>query len=313
MSGKSPVICIGGANVDRKLYAKHEIMEETSNPVKSSRTVGGVARNIAENLGRLGEPVAFLSVRGEDSDWLEIANISSPFMDLTYVAEIKDAATGSYTAVLDKSGDLSIALADMDIFDEITPALLEKNNALLKTAKCIIVDLNCPKETIEYLCSFTSQHEIPLVIIPVSSPKMDRLPKSLERVKWLIVNKDETETFLDLKINDQQDWEDAVRKWLLLGVQNVIVTNGSEGVIVGSEGSEIKHFEAIHTPNVTDVTGAGDSFCSGVVYAWLKAQSLDKIIQSGLVNSHKTILSQHTVRQDLSPKQFKLDMEEIYL
>ena len=56
-STMNPIICIGGANVDRKLYAKHEIANGTSNPVKSSRTVGGVARNIAENLGRLGEKV----------------------------------------------------------------------------------------------------------------------------------------------------------------------------------------------------------------------------------------------------------------
>lgn len=287
-------------------------MHETSNPVKSSRTIGGVARNISENLGRLGEQVTLISVRGNDAEWREIYDTSSSFMNLTHVAEIEGASTGSYTAVLDQNGDLSIALADMDIFEEITPDLLEANSSILKTAKCIVVDLNCPGETIDYLCSFASQHDIPLVVIPVSSPKMERLPKALGSVSWLIVNKDETETFLKLQIENQQDWENAVRQWLALGVQNVIVTNGSEGVMTGSNSLGVQHFAAIDTPTVADVTGAGDSFCSGVIYAWLQQQDLNTVIKSGLVNSHKTILSKYTVRQELSPQQFKLDMEEIY-
>ena len=310
-SNLNPIICIGGANVDRKLYAKYEIAKGTSNPVKSSRTVGGVARNIAENLGRLGEKVALISVRGSDSEWNEIHEASSPYMNLEHVAEIENASTGSYTAVLDRNGDLSIALADMDIYEEITPALLQKNNDLLKTAKCIVVDLNCPGETIDYLCSFASENSIPLIIIPVSSPKMKRLSKDLSAVSWLIVNKDETETFMDITLNDEKDWEDSVEKWLALGVKNVIVTNGSKGVIAGSLDNGIHFFPAIETPTVVDVTGAGDSFCSGVIYSWLQNKELNQIIQSGLVNSHKTILSKHTVRQELSQKQFKLDMEAI--
>ena len=101
-----PIICVGGANVDRKLYAKFKLINETSNPVKSSRTVGGVARNIAENLGRLGEQVALISVSGNDLEWEEIYNISSPFINLEHVTQFDKSSTGSYTAVLDRAGDL---------------------------------------------------------------------------------------------------------------------------------------------------------------------------------------------------------------
>ena len=90
IASMKPIICIGGANVDRKFYAKHEIANGTSNPVKSSRTIGGVARNIAENLGRLGEKVELISVRGSDSEWNEISGASSPFMNLEHVAEIEN-------------------------------------------------------------------------------------------------------------------------------------------------------------------------------------------------------------------------------
>ncbi|AZU60545.1 carbohydrate kinase family protein [Neobacillus mesonae] len=306
----NPIICIGGANVDRKYYAKYELTNETSNPVNSSSSVGGVARNIAENLGRLGEEVVLISASGQDSAWEEIYNLSSPFMKLEHVTQFENSSTGSYTAILDKNGDLSLALADMDVYENITSELMLKKSNILKSAKCIVIDLNCPSETIDYICSFTSKYNIPLVIIPVSSPKMNRLPKTLSAATWLIVNKDETETFMDIKISNEKDWEDSVKKWLDLGVKNVIVTNGSNGVMAGVENGGIQYFPAIDTPMVADVTGAGDSFCSGVIYSWLQKKETDYIIKSGLVNSHKTIMSKYTVRQELSQKQFMIDMEE---
>ncbi|MFD1361889.1 carbohydrate kinase family protein [Lentibacillus salinarum] len=307
----SSIICIGGANVDRKFYLKHNIVNETSNPVYSSSSVGGVARNIAENLGRLGEEVKLMTASGYDADWKEIAQASSPFMDLSLVTQCEQQSTGSYTAVLDKHGDLSIAFADMDIFESITPELLQKNKAILQNATCIVVDLNCPRETIDFLCSFTLKEQIPLVVIPVSAPKMERLPPSLSAVDWLIVNKDETETFMNMTILDQQDWKQSVKKWLDAGVKNVIVTNGSEGAMAGTENGDIYHYQAIETPTIIDVTGAGDSFCSAVIHTWLQDQTLDTIIQSGMVNAHKTIMSNETVRTDLSFDQLSEDVEQI--
>lgn len=310
-SGEAPIICIGGANIDRKLYVKDRIMAETSNPVTSSKSVGGVARNIAENLGRLGEPVTFLTVRGADTDWLEINRVSASFMDLTHVEEIPGSATGSYTAVLDPLGDLSIALADMDIFDQLTPALLAEKVDVLKTAKCIVADLNCSQEAIEYLREFALMHQIPFAIIPVSSPKINHLPEVFEGVEWLIVNRDETETYFGIEMDSEAKWREAVSMWRAKGIPNVIVTNGKKGVMASAHDEEIKHYEAILTPGVVDVTGAGDSFCSAVIHSWLAGKTLDEVVQAGLVNSHKTIQSKYTVRHELSKQQLQKDVEEL--
>lgn len=306
-----PIVCIGGANVDRKFYAKERIINGTSNPVRSSQSVGGVARNIAENLGRMGEEVIFLSVSGNDSNWKEINDLSSPFMNLDYVAQFEDASTGSYTAVLNMDGNLEIALADMDIYDWITPELLAKNSALLRKARCIIVDLNCPSETIEFLCSFSLKYQIPIAVIPVSAPKMKRLPQNIGSVTWLITNVDETEAFLNCRIENAEDWQRAVGKWLELGAENVIITNGATGVMAGGKNEPIRHFPSINTPDVVDVTGAGDSFCAGVLFSWLQNKPFDVVVRSGIVNAHKTLLSNYTVRQDLSENQFEIDLEEL--
>ncbi|MEN1969913.1 carbohydrate kinase [Lentibacillus sp. N15] len=307
----NPIICIGGVNVDRKFYVTQDIVEKTSNPVTSSRSVGGVARNIAENLGRLGEDIIMLSAAGNDSDWKEIYDLSSPFMNLDYVTQFEDAATGSYTAVLDKHGDMFTALADMNIYDRITPELLSKNSNTLQKAKCIVADLNCPKETIDFLSSFTLKYQIPFVIVPVSSPKMNRLPKNLQAVHWLILNKDETETFFNIQINNQQDFQKAIENWLNLGVKNVIVTDGANGVAASGKDGQVHFYPAIKAETVVDVTGAGDAFCSAVIHSWLHKKSHEDVISSGMVNAYKTLSSKYTVRQELSKHQLEFDMEEL--
>ena len=55
------IICIGAANVDRKFYCDTDLQSMTSNPVKSTKSIGGVARNIAENLGDLVKMLHFNS------------------------------------------------------------------------------------------------------------------------------------------------------------------------------------------------------------------------------------------------------------
>ncbi len=94
---------------------------------------------------------------------------------------------------------MTYGLADMEVFDYITPEFLIKRSHLLKKAKCIIVDLNLGKEALNFLCAYTTKHQIKLVIT-VSSPKMKNMPDSLHAIDWIITNKDETETYLNLKI-----------------------------------------------------------------------------------------------------------------
>lgn len=297
---KFTIACIGGMNVDRKFYAKDSLQYETSNPATSSVSVGGVARNIAENLGRLDERVTLFSVSGEDGDWEMIKQLSSEYMDLSFVKSDARLSTGNYTAILDMNGDLSIALADMEVFNHITINLLKPHEGMLKKMDCIIIDLNCPAKTVEYIISFGENYDIPVFIIPVSSPKMDRLPETLTSVDWLIVNKDETETFLQMRITDDESWKKAVNLWLEKGIQHVVITNGEQGVMAGAKDEKVRHFPAIPVPFVKDVTGAGDAFCAAVIHMWLHKYSFPDMIQAGLMNAHQTIMSSYTVRRDLT-------------
>lgn len=304
------IICIGGANIDRKFHLKAKAQPGTSNPILSSQSVGGVARNIAENLGRMGKGVTLLTACGADRDWSFIAESSSLYMNLDLVTQIPGMSTGSYTAVLDTDGELIIALADMEVYESITPDFLRKHDVFFSQAQCIVADLNCPKETLQFLCGLAKNHKRPLVLIPVSSPKMIRLPDDLDGVAWLITNRDESETYFNCKIKTEAEWEHTVQKWLSLGISNVVITNGKQGAMIGNIAEGIFHIPSIEIKDIVDVTGAGDAFSAAVIYSWLEGKKLIDIAKAGAVNASKTIQSPYTVRQDLSSARLDIDMEE---
>lgn len=310
LSESQYVICIGGANIDRKFHINGQAQLGTSNPSFVTQNAGGVARNIAENLGRFGVEVSLITASGADKDWTIIEDSSAPYMNLETVSHFPEKATGSYTAVLDSNGELVIALADMDVYETLTPDLLRKHEGFIKQAKCIIVDLNCPKETVQYLCQFAKSHGLPIVLIPVSSPKMARLPDELDHVTWLITNRDESEAYFQNEIKNKADWKNTVEKWLSLGISNVVITNGKEGSMIGNKEDGIFHVPPIETKEIVDVTGAGDAFSSAVIFTWLEGKSLIEIAQAGNMNAAKTLQSPYTVRQDLSADQLQKDLEE---
>ena len=305
-----PIVCIGAANLDRKFHVAQALKMGTSNPVTSTRSIGGVSRNIAENLGRLGETVAFLTACGNDSEWDTIDALSRPFMNLDHIQQIEGASTGSYTALIDQNGNMTYGLADMEVYDFITPEFLTKHTHMLNKARCIVVDLNLSKAAIEFLCAYSQKHDIKLVVIPVSSPKMAHMPEALHAIDWIIVNRDETETYFDMTIQTEADLRLAAQKWIDAGVSNVIITNGSKQLIFKNNHDEmIKNVKP--SEHVVDVTGAGDAFSSAVIYSWMNGMSNEAIIAAGMANAKKTIETAYTVRQNLDQKQLEMDMEEM--
>lgn len=304
------VICIGGANVDRKYLVKNKLQMGTSNPATSMQSVGGVARNIAENLGRLGQTVRLMTVVGNDMEYQIIEKASSHWMNLLSVEKLADSSTGTYTAILDNHGEMLFGLANMDIYNHLTVSYMKSQESLLTNARLLIVDMNCSKEVIEYLQSLALGKNIPLAIIPVSSPKMDRMPENLTGIDWLILNKDEAEAYLGKPITHDEDWKTAAEELVQKGVKHVVVTNGSKGIIYASSVQKTMAVPAFQVEHITDVTGAGDAFVSATLYTWLEEGDMQIALMAGMINASKTLQSAETVRSDLSKITLTNELEE---
>ena len=296
---RNSIFAIGGANIDRKFHIDGHAHYGTSNPATVTESIGGVARNIAENLGRFGNEVKLVTLLGQDQGAKFIERESQAFMNLDHVEILPDAKTGSYSAVLDANGELLLAMADMSIYDSLTPPVLMKHEAVFSNAKCLIVDLNCPKETLIYLQNLACIRGIPLAIIPVSAPKMKNMPDDLIGVTYLICNRDEAEAYLNMRLLNEKDYSNAVKMLLEKGAKNIILTLGDLGAVVGNvEG--ISYFEVEKSREVVDVTGAGDAFVSGFLHGVLNEEPFMNAVKFGQYNAAKTLQSDRTVRQDIT-------------
>jgi len=293
------ILCIGGANIDRKIQVQEQLTFETSNPAVSTKSRGGVARNVAENLGRLGFKTSLLAYVGEDPEGEWLLQNTKDFVNVYPSKIIPGKTTGTYTAVLDSEGQMTIALADMAIYDEVEEHFVEKNWHYIKNAEMILLDTNFPTAVIHQVIQTCQRLKLPLCIAPVSAPKTQKLPECLEGVRWLIANHKEAEALSGITITKEGDVFCAAEVILKRGVEKVIITRGDQGLIYFTKDGQAGALVAPEVP-VMDVTGAGDSLIAGILFGDLKGLSTEDACRIGVSCSLITIQSSETVHPELN-------------
>lgn len=289
------IICIGGATVDRKYRTDGPIQPRTSNPATSERSFGGVARNVAENIARLGAKSSLVSVLGQDVNGHAIrAGLLDLGIDVQHVAVSSDHATAEYVAVLEPNGDLALGLADMAIFDALTPSLLRRVWPEV-SASWIFADCNLPAPTLHDLIHLARQHSPMLALDAVSTLKVMRLPCELDGVGLLFLNLDEAQALLDQPSLPPHEITAALLK---RGAARVVLTLG-EGGLIAADRSGLTRVAAIPI-QVINATGAGDALIGGALVALLKGHSLAEAVQMGTVAAALTLECPDSVRPDLS-------------
>ncbi len=107
------VLVIGAALLDVHARSRANVVHGTSNPARMMSTPGGVGRNIAENLARLGTRVSLVALVGpDDAGDRVLRETAEAGVDVSLVMTGPEP-TGTYLAVLDRDGELVIALSDL--------------------------------------------------------------------------------------------------------------------------------------------------------------------------------------------------------
>uniref|UniRef100_UPI003D73B93F PfkB family carbohydrate kinase n=1 Tax=Streptomyces cucumeris TaxID=2962890 RepID=UPI003D73B93F len=168
---ENAVVVIGGANVDVKVRSLAPVAYHTSNPGRSHTSPGGVARNIAENLARLGTPTHLIAAVGQDAAGERL--LSETQATGVRVDHVHRSAhpTGTYTAVLDADGDLVVAIADMAATDGLGPGHLHHARELIGHAAMLVLDGNLSPQVLAYALDIASATGVQTLIDPVSVPK----------------------------------------------------------------------------------------------------------------------------------------------
>ena len=311
MPAQTRAVCIGGAVLDRKYRAKADLVFETSNPVDGIRSMGGVARNVAENLALLGTTTSFISIVGDDEGGHALLKyMRDRGIDISQMVTTTERPTAEYAAILDTKGDLVLGIADMGIFDLLLPTHFERIWPHLAAASWVFCDTNVPAETLAALIAKRQGARFKLAIDAVSTPKAARLPKDLSGIDLLFMNIDEANAVLHRKAHETiDDAKEAALALQAAGAREAVVTMGPRGIAVaGTEG--VRTFPAVRATPV-DITGAGDAMIAGTLHRILNGEDIYTAARTGSLLGTLTIESTASVHTELSERFLEANMHRL--
>lgn len=296
-----PVLVIGGAGIDIVGRLKSELHPGTSNPALIRYSFGGVARNVAENLARLGLRVTLLTAVGEDDAARRmLQGLVDAGVRVEAVLCTPECDTASYLAVLTSTGALQFALDDMRIISLLTPDYIRQHAHLFEESGLLFIDANLPKDTLRTVMSLARRARLPVCADPTSVALAPRLKPYLSRLFMITPNNREAEILCgsNMQVNNRRQALEAAKYLVAQGVQLAIVTMAEQGLCYATSETS-GHIPALRT-EVLDPTGAGDALSAAVIFALLNGIEIDEAMRLGLSAASLTLRYRGAVVPDLS-------------
>ncbi|XP_008108730.2 uncharacterized protein LOC100556121 [Anolis carolinensis] len=322
VSAVSRPVVIGGINVDIIAKAKDATILHggQTNPSTVRQSFGGVGRNLADCLSRLGKTPFFISVMGKDEHSESVMRYCR-HMDMGGVLQLEGHNTATYCAVITGSGELTLGLGDMDIHQQITEQYVSKFKENLCLAPLICIDGNVPISTIQYVCEIAKKNNLAVCYEPTDVDKASKpfVSDSWRALAYISPNLRELRAInrtlghpvpadLPTKLEDIVDIAAKLAGPLLKELHCVVVTLGQHGVLVcgRNESGTISlhsracnksptnvwyatHYPAIPVPaeKIMNVSGAGDRLMGDWLGKyWLLRKTLQRLGEPGGVLTH---------------------------
>ena len=295
--GNTKVVVIGSSNTDMTIKA--ERLPKPGETILGGIFVmgpGGKGANQAVAARRLGADVSFICKVGHDIFGDNaIEGYRKEGIDTSRILR-SDKASGTALILVDAKAENCIAVAP-GANGDLTPEDIDSVADVIRSAGYLILQLEIPVESV--LRAARIAHEAGVYVILNPAPACP-LPRELFSYVSLITP-NQTESALLTGIEDNLDA--AVDKLLEMGVKDVVVTLGSKGSLVISEGA--KTLVPSLKVKAVDTTAAGDTFCGALCVALSEGCSL--VDAAGFATKASALTVQKMGAQDSIP--FRSDIK----
>ena len=249
------IVIVGSMNMDIVLHVPHLLRGgETILATDLEVWPGGKGANQALGVSRLEGNAHLLGCIGSDRNGRHIfEQLSAAHVNMSGVIMSSEAPTGTAYINVSPNGRSSIVVhpGANHLLDR---SFIEQHTALLQSARYCLIQMEIPFEAVYQTVCLCREKQIRAILKP--SPVRELPDDMLQELFMLVPNEEEMEQLCP----DDEPLEKKARRMIEKGVQNVIVTMGSEGCIwVTAQGS--RRFSAHPFPCI-DSTGASDVFIS---------------------------------------------------
>lgn len=273
------VLAVGGAHVDRRGRVNGIFVPGASNPGAMAEEVGGGVFNALRNVVRRGLRASLLSLRGGDLAGEAVARAIADAGIEDISAVFLDRTTPSYTAFLDRDGELLAGLADMALYDLAFARQLTRAKArdAVLAADALLCDANLPEAALMRLASIAPDK--PLFAIAISPAKAIRLRPVLGGLSCLFLNRREAGA-LSGERSDASP-ETLVPALRATGITRAAVTAGG-GQLIAFDADGVYAVDPPEPRQMADVTGAGDALAGTTIAALLTGLGFRQALRHGL-------------------------------
>jgi pseudouridine kinase len=299
ISQSPQVVVVGAACLDVKGRLAGDMVAGTSNPGLVRISVGGHARNVAENLARLGVPTALLTaVCQDDFGRTIIRQTERAGVNTDHVLVTCENHSAAYIALLNPHGHLLVGIDDTAATIALTPDYITNHADLLRGARMVMADANLPIDSAEALLSICREANIPVALDPVAYAPAQRYRDIVGAFALVTPNVVEAQALTRMPISNVDQGILAAKYLIMCGVRVALITMADQGLVYATP--ELSgHVPAIPI-EVVDATGASDALTATVIYALLHDIPIDEAVRLGASAAALTLGSTETVRQDLN-------------
>jgi pseudouridine kinase len=291
------IVGIGGAHVDRIGHVSGPFRPGASNPGTMVEQVGGCMANTLRVARALsGGAVGLVSARGGDMAGRAVAEALDEAEVDDHSAVFLDRPTPTYTAIMDETGEVRAALADMDLYETGLARHLGRAEprALIAGAAMVVVDANLPPAAIGAVLDAARS---PVVALAVSPAKAERLAPHAARLALTFMNRRECNALIGRHTDAALD-PAALTRLSALGFARAVVSDGDRAVTVRDGETAFRQpVGPVEAP--VDVTGAGDALAGAVIAHW-PTMALGEAVWLGVAAAAATLAVRDPFRADIA-------------
>ncbi|MCO4838233.1 MAG: carbohydrate kinase family protein [Oceanospirillaceae bacterium] len=297
-------VVVGGANMDLLGLAQKALKSHTSNPGKVSSSPGGVGRNIAENLARLGQTCMLMAPVGNDANGALLKHHCHKLgVQTQCMVVLEGQSTSTYLSIVSDTGEMEIAIADMALIDQFGKAQLKAFLPQLKNASMVILDANLSPNCLAFLVESLPNQLF--FVDTVSVFKATRMLPFLSRIHSLKPNLLEAQALAGTDFGSHPSNAQLVQiaTWFMdQGVKNLYLSLGAKGLLFCDVNQcfIIAPNMPANTQDIVNSNGAGDAMMAAIADAWLQGHKAHERTCAALACAHIAMASQATINPHLT-------------
>jgi ribokinase len=236
---------------------------------------GGKGANQAVAASRLGGQVTFISKIGNDVFGRQAVQLfEEEGINTSFIFSDPNMPSGVALITVDNAAENCIVVAS-GANASLLPKDLQKAKEVIENADIILMQLEIPVETVEFVTEIACYSNVRVILNP--APTCALSDKLLKNLYIITPNRIEAEMLTGIKVVDMESAKIAAIEMHKKGVQIVIITLGSEGALILNNNEFTLVFAEKVKP--VDTTAAGDVFNGALTVAIAEGKSVEDAVR----------------------------------